>query len=84
MTRPRPGADATRLADIFIGHGFLAASYGHLGQIDAAQAALERYRHATPMPIAELPTSFPDETLRRLFQQGIALAEAGPDRGGAR
>lgn len=70
-------------ADIFIGHGFLAASYGHLGQIDAAQAALERYRHTTPMPIAEVPTSFPDETLRRLFQQGIALAERAAPSGEA-
>ena len=41
----------------------------------AARAALERYRRATPMPVEEVLDAFPDETLRRLFRQGIALAE---------
>jgi len=62
-------------ADAPIGQGFLAASYGQLGQIEAARAALERYRRATPMPVEEVLDAFPDETLRRLFRQGIALAE---------
>jgi lipopolysaccharide biosynthesis regulator YciM len=57
-------------SDAYIGHGFLAASYGHLGQIAAANDALLRYQSATPLPIAELGQSFPDLTLRRLLREG--------------
>jgi len=71
-------------ADIFLAHGFLAACYGHLGQIAAARASLERYRRATPIPIEHLTNSFPDQTLRRRLQQGIALAAAeAPPKGAA-
>jgi TolB-like protein/tetratricopeptide (TPR) repeat protein len=65
----------TQAADVYIAHGFLAASYGHLGQIGAAKEALEDYRRTTLRPITELASSFPDQTLRRLFKEGIDLAE---------
>jgi Flp pilus assembly protein TadD len=62
-------------SDIYLGHGFMAAGYGHLGQLDAAREALTRYRSTTPLPIADLANSFPNLDFRRLYQEGIALAE---------
>ena len=73
-----------RQRDVPIGHAFLAASYGQLGQVAAARAALQRYRLTTNLPIAAIADAFPDQTMRRLFHQGIALAEGerSPDAGG--
>ena len=62
-------------SDVYIAHGFLAASYAQLGQISTAKEALEHYRRTTMLPIAELSALFPDPTLRRLFKEGIDLAE---------
>jgi adenylate cyclase len=64
--------------DVFICLGFLAAAYGHLGQLDAARDMLGRYAIAARLPIGQLADSFPDESLRRRFQEGVALA--GADR----
>jgi adenylate cyclase len=57
-------------------HAFLAASYGHLGQVEHAKEALSRFAALTPQPIdAWAPGFFPDRTRLKLFLDGIALAE---------
>jgi TolB-like protein len=58
------------------GYAFLAASYGHLGEIEAAKEALGRYRALAPQPIDAFARSFildPDH--RKHFLDGIALAD---------
>ena len=55
----------------------LAASYGHLGRISRARAALERYRTFSKIPLSEMSGMFPNAEHRQLFLTGIALAE-GP------
>jgi predicted Zn-dependent protease len=58
------------------GYAFLAASYGHLGEIEAAKEALGRYRALASQPIDAFARSFildPDH--RKLFLDGIALAD---------
>ena len=58
------------------GYAFLAASFGHLGQRDAARQALERYRTLTPQPIEAIGRTFMDDPGHiRLFMDGVALAE---------
>ena len=53
----------------------LAASYGHLGRISEARAALERYRKLTHIPVSEASRSFRNADHRQLFLAGIALAQ---------
>ncbi len=59
---------------------FLAASYGHLRQADAAAEALRRYRALSAQPIDAFAPSFLDDPNDiKLFLDGIALAEGrGP------
>jgi len=59
----------------------LAASYGHLGQIDAAREALARYRTLTGVSDDLLWRGF-DGAYKQLALEGIALAE-GNGPGGA-
>jgi adenylate cyclase len=55
---------------------FLAAAYGHLGQAGEAQAALARYRALSPQPLDAFAANwFHDPAQRKLFLDGIALAE---------
>jgi TolB-like protein len=75
-------AEAVALAKGFVrqkahprGYAFLAASYGHLGQSEAATDALEHYRTLAQQPVEAFARSFildPDNL--RLFLDGIALA----------
>lgn len=53
----------------------LAASYGHLGRIREARAALERYRAVTHIPVNEMVGMFRNADHRQLFLEGIALAQ---------
>jgi TolB-like protein/Tfp pilus assembly protein PilF len=58
------------------GYAFLAASLGRLGQSDAAQAALARYRSLSPQPLEVLArTVLRDPAYVGLFLEGIDLAE---------
>ena len=57
-------------------HAFLAAAYGHLAQLSEARAALARYRALTPQTLDAFATySLRDRAQRKLFLDGIALAE---------
>ena len=59
------------------GYAFLAASYGHLGETEAAKAALDRYRTLAPQPIDAFARSFIlDPMQRKSFLDGIAVADA--------
>lgn len=58
------------------GYAILAASLGHLGEIDAAKAALARYGALSPQPIEAFARStFLDEAQIRMLLDGTALAE---------
>jgi tetratricopeptide (TPR) repeat protein len=57
-------------------HAFLAASYGHLGEIRRTNEALSRFAALTPQPIDAWALGFvPNRARLKLFLQGIALAE---------
>jgi len=57
---------------------FLAASYGHLAQLSEAQAALARFRALTPETLDRFAVnSLRDPAQRKLFLDGIALAQGG-------
>jgi len=62
------------------GYACLAASYGYLGQTEAALEALNGYRARSPQPIEVFACSiFHDPAHSKLFLDGIALAEGnGP------
>ena len=65
-------------------YGFLAASYGHLGQTAAAQEALARLQALAPQPIDAFARTFMDDpTDVKLFLDGIALAEGKAPADGA-
>ncbi len=76
-------AEAVALSKEFVqqtdsaaGYAFLAAGQGRLGQRDAAQTALERYRALSPVPIDVLARAvLRDPTYVGLFLEGIGLAE---------
>ena len=55
-------------------NAFLAASYGHLGEKNAADEAIARYRSASSREIRDWGTRFPPFMQKRLLD-GIALAE---------
>jgi predicted Zn-dependent protease len=58
------------------GYAYLAASYGHLGEIDAAQAAIARHRALSPLYLTDIARSnWYGPTHLKLFLDGIALAE---------
>jgi predicted Zn-dependent protease len=62
---------------------FLAAAYGHLGQAGEAQAALARYRALSPQTLDALAANWlRDPAQRKLFLDGIALAEGGAPASG--
>jgi adenylate cyclase len=64
---------------------FLAACLGHLGQTGEAREALEHYRRMTQFAIADLArVTLHDPTHRKLFLDGIALAEGKPESPGAK
>ncbi len=64
------------------GYAFLAASLGHLGQVEEAKGALARYRALSPQPIEVFASTFMDDPIHiGLFLDGIALAEAERRRG---
>ena len=52
---------------------YLAATYGQLGQIGEAQAALLLYRQRSPAPIETRAMGRPNH--RKQFLEGIARAE---------
>ena len=59
-----------------IGPSVLPACYGHLGQIDAARRMLERRRSLTAQSLDQFADwAFRDPAHRKLFLDGIALAE---------
>ena len=59
-----------------IGPSVLPACYGHLGQIDAALRMLERRRALTAQTLDQFADwAFRDPTHRKLYMDGIALAE---------
>jgi TolB-like protein/Tfp pilus assembly protein PilF len=62
--------EAGQLRDTPAIEAYLAASYGHLGQLDDARDALARHRAMTAMPPT---TTLPRD--RKAFADGIALAE---------
>jgi len=58
------------------GYAMLAACYGHLGQTDAALAALGQYRSLTPLPVEHVVRGFLfDPSDQTLLLDGVALAE---------
>jgi predicted Zn-dependent protease len=58
------------------GYAYLAASYGHLGQVGAAQEALSRYRALSQRPVEVLARLMEhDPAHLTLFLEGLALAE---------
>lgn|GEM_PF-6817823 len=62
----------------------LAAAYGHLGQTDAARAALARYRSMVPQPIDVFGRAvWPLADHQTLFLEGIALAQGKRPSDGA-
>jgi adenylate cyclase len=69
--------EATQQIDSPTGYAFLAASYGHLGETDAAADALARYRTVSPLPVEEFGRSLlsSEASHAKLFVDGIALAE---------
>jgi adenylate cyclase len=61
------------------GHYYLAACYGHLGQMAPAQASLARARELSNRPMDELASAwFRRPEHQRLLLDGVALAEGGP------
>jgi adenylate cyclase len=64
-------------ADSSIAYAFLAASYGLMGQLDAARAALARYHELSPIPIEAVGHAEASEThmYGQRFVEGIALAQ---------
>jgi adenylate cyclase len=76
-------AEAVALSKEFVqqtdsaaGYAFLAAGHGRLGQREAAQAALERYRALSPVPIEFLARAvLRHPTYVGLLLEGIDLAE---------
>ena len=63
---------------------FLAAAYGHLGQAGEAQAALARYRALSPQTLDAFAANWlRDPAQRKLFLDGIALAEGKTPSDGA-
>jgi tetratricopeptide (TPR) repeat protein len=60
-------------------YALLAACHGHLGHTAAALEALAQYRRITPLPVETVAKGFMDDSAhRRLFLDGIALAEGKP------
>ena len=68
--------EAGQRVDTPVVFAVLAASCGHLGRIDEARSALERYRTITPIPVAGMSAFFRNDDHRQLFLDGIALAES--------
>jgi adenylate cyclase len=63
---------------------FLAAAYGHLAQLSEAQAALARYRALSPQTLDAFAANWlRDPAQRKLFLDGIALAEGKTPSDGA-
>jgi TolB-like protein len=69
--------EATQQIDSPTGYAFLAASYGHLGDLDAAAEALARYRTVSPRPVEEFGRSLlsSEASHQSRFHDGIALLE---------
>jgi hypothetical protein len=62
--------------DVPWGHAFLAASYGQLGQTEAALESLARFRALSSQPVDVYAGEVTwDPADRKLFLEGIALAE---------
>jgi adenylate cyclase len=65
-------------------YAHLAAALGHLGQVEAAREALARYRASADLSIDEAAALWLPPEHRKLFLDGIALAEGtGPAEGQA-
>ncbi len=56
----------------------LTACYGHLQQTRAAEAAIERYRQVSSIDMRERLSLFRNTAHRKLFRDGIDLAECKP------
>ena len=67
-----------------VGYAFLAATYGHLGQLDQARSALAEYRRIVARPVEQVISEpwLPLE-IREMFIEGIARAEASAPPGAA-
>jgi len=57
---------------------FLTASYGHLGDEDAAREAIVWFKTQTPMEMRDSAAKWPDPDVRELLLDGIARAEGNP------
>jgi len=67
--------EAGRMAESPTGHAYLAACYGHLGEIGAARKALARYRELSQQPVETFASTFIHEPGQlKMFLDGIALA----------
>ena len=69
--------EATQQTDSPTPYAFLAASYGHLGETDAAAEALARYRTLSPRLVEDFGRSLLSNEggHAKLFVDGIAMAE---------
>jgi TolB-like protein len=68
--------EVARQVDSAGAYAILAASYGLLGQPEAAAAALARYRALASQPVGDLARAhYLDAAQLRLFLDGLALAE---------
>jgi predicted Zn-dependent protease len=68
--------EVARQVDSAGAYAILAASYGLLGQPEAAAAALARYRALASQPVGDLARAhYLDPAQLRLFLDGLALAE---------
>jgi TolB-like protein len=68
--------EAAQQIDSPTAHAFLAASYGHLGEMDAAQSALARYRTFSQLPVEDFGRSLLSNNPGHIsqFLDGITLA----------
>jgi adenylate cyclase len=68
--------ERSQLGESPSGHAILAASLGHLGEVEAAKDALARYRALSPQPMETFARStFLEEAQIKMLLDGVALAE---------
>jgi hypothetical protein len=62
---------------VSMNHALLASAQGHLGQIEAAKATVERYRALSHIDMRERLTNFRKPEHRQLYLDGLKLAGVG-------
>ncbi len=65
-----------QLPDFLWAYVCLAASFGHLGDRTAGREAIARFRSRTPADMRTFAAGYRDPGVRKLFLEGIELAEA--------